>query len=221
MIQLDHVTKFYPTKNGRKYILKDVSAIFPKGKSVGVFGRNGTGKSTFVRLLGRIDYPNSGRILVDGTMSWPMALSGGFQGSLSGRDNAKFVCRVHGDSEKIIREKLAFIEAFAEIGEYFDERVSSYSSGMRSRLAFAVSMAFDFDYYLMDEVTAVGDPRFKVKARETLEAKREKSSVIFVSHNVGEIKRICDIGIYIEDGQLRVYDDINEAAERYQNMIKG
>lgn len=221
MIELKQVTKFYPTKSGRKYILDNVSATFPTGKNIGVFGRNGTGKSTLLRLLGGIDFPNSGEINIKGTISWPMGLSGGIQGSLTGRENARFVCRVHGESEKSVKEKIEFIYEFSELAEYFDEPVGGYSSGMRSRLTFGMSMAFDFDYYLMDEITAVGDARFKEKARAALNAKRENANVIFVSHNIGEIKRICDIGLYVENGKLNIYDDIDEAAQRYQQMIKG
>ena len=221
MIYMEQVTKYYPTASGRRYILKDVTQTLPENKNIGVFGRNGTGKSTLLKLLGGIDYPNSGKITIKGSMSWPMALSGGIQGSLTGRDNARFVCRVYGDNEKVLNKKVSFIHEFSELDEFFDEPVKTYSSGMRSRLAFAISMAFDFDYYLMDEVTAVGDARFKEKARAALNEKREKSNVIFVSHNIGEIKRICDIGMYIEDGQLKIYDDLDEAAARYKKMIQG
>ncbi len=221
MIRLENVTKYYPTRSGRHYILKNVSATLPEGKNIGVFGRNGTGKSTLLRLLGGIDFPSEGKISIKGSISWPMGLGSGMQGSLTGRENAKFVCRIYGDSEKVTKEKIQFIHEFSELGDFFDEPIKGYSSGMRSRLTFGISMAFDFDYYLMDEITAVGDARFKHKAKAALDKKRETSNVIFVSHSISEIKRICDVGIYIEDGQIKIYNDLNEAAKRYQQMIKG
>lgn len=220
MITLDNVSKYYPTKSGRHYVLRNVNAVFPQGKSIGVFGRNGTGKSTLLRLLGGIDFPDTGKIKTDSSISWPMGLQGGYQGSLTGRENAQFVCRIYGKNTAQVKEKIAFIKNFSELGRYFDEPVNRYSSGMRSRLAFATSMAFTFDYYLMDELTAVGDPAFKKKCQEALEERKDQSNVIFVSHAVAEIKRLCDIGIFIENGSLLIYNDINEAADRYQRLIK-
>ncbi|PVZ70252.1 ABC transporter ATP-binding protein [Pelagibaculum spongiae] len=220
MIELKNVTKYYPTPDGRKYVLKDVSAVFPPGKNIGIFGANGTGKSTLMKLLGKIDYPSSGEINVTGSISWPMGLAGGFQGSMTGRDNARFVCRIYGDSEQTIKEKLAFIHDFSEIGDYFDMPIKSYSSGMRSRLSFAVSMAFDFDYYLIDELTAVGDDRFKKKSAAAMKAKRESGNVIFVSHSMYELKNICDVGVYMRQGEMCIFDDINDAVTAYQDEMK-
>lgn len=216
MIKLTRVTKYYPTPNGRKYILKDVSLDIPGGKNIGVFGRNGTGKSTLLRLLGKIDYPNQGRIEVKGSLSWPMGLSGGYQGSLSGRDNASFVCRIYGDNENEVAEKVAFVHEFSELADYFDMPVNSYSSGMRSRLSFAVSMAFDFDYYLIDELTAVGDAQFKKKSQQALEEKKGRANVIHVSHNPGQLKKQCDIGIFLHEGKLHCYENMDEAIAAYQ-----
>lgn len=215
MIELNNVTKYYPTKQGKHYVLKDVSAVFPDKKSVGILGRNGTGKSTLMRLIGGIEFPNHGTIKSTNTISWPMALSGGYQGSLSGRDNARLVCKVYGKTRNQTEKALDFILEFSELGKYFDEPVKSYSSGMRSRLGFATSMAFKFDYYLMDEVTSVGDPGFREKAAQALENRISEANVIFVSHNTAEIARLCDIGVFIVDNKLVVYEDVQEAIERY------
>ncbi len=216
MIRMSGVTKFYPTPGGKKYILRDISLDLPERRNIGILGRNGMGKSTVLRLLGGIDYPNKGQIQTSGSISWPMGLMGGVQKSLTGRDNARFVCRIYGNNEPEVNRKIAFILEFSELGNYFDMPVNTYSSGMRSRLSFATSMAFDFDIYLIDEITAVGDQRFKEKSRAALEEKKNKSNIIKVSHNMPEILRDCDLGIYMENGQMTVYEDIEEAVATYK-----
>ncbi|MBL3527804.1 MAG: ABC transporter ATP-binding protein [gamma proteobacterium endosymbiont of Lamellibrachia anaximandri] len=216
MINLENVTKFYPTPKGRKYILRDVNIEFPPKCNIAILGRNGMGKSTLLRLLGGIDYPNRGHIRSEGRISWPMGLSGGVQGSMSGRDNARFVCRIYGDSEDEVERKIEYIHEFTELGDYFDMPVKTYSNGMRARLSFATSMAFDFDIYLMDEITAVGDQRFKQKSRAALQEKKDKANIIKVSHNMQELIRDCDVGIYLEKGQMLLYEDIEEAVAIYQ-----
>lgn len=218
MIELDNVSKYYPTPQGRKYVLRHTSVKFPSKKNIGVFGANGTGKSTLLRLLGRIDYPNEGFVHVTGSMSWPMGLSGGYQGSMTGRENASFICRIYGDSRETIKDKLLFIQAFAELGDYFDMPVKTYSSGMKSRLAFSVSMAFDFDYYLIDELTAVGDAKFRKKSKQALEAKKASANYIFVSHNLNELKQQCDIGVFLNQGRLYVHNNIDDAISAYHEV---
>ena len=218
MITLSNVTKYYPTKHGRKYVLRNVSQTLPSGVNIGVFGANGTGKSTLLKLLGSADFPSHGSIDSDCSISWPMGLTGGFQGSLTGRDNAKFVCHVYGANQREIREKLAFIQEFAEIGEYFDMPVKTYSTGMRARLTFGVSMAFDFDVYLIDELTAVGDKRFREKSKAALEAKKAKANFIMASHNIESLVRQCDVGMFIRAGELYVYHDIEQAVLEYNKV---
>jgi len=216
MIRMENVTKFYASPKGRKYVLRDVSLEFPSMCNIGILGRNGMGKSTLLRLLGGIDYPNRGHIHIDGSISWPMGLQGGVQGSLSGRDNARFVCRIFGDNEQEVERKIDFILEFSELGDYFDMPVKTYSNGMRARLSFATSMAFDFDIYLMDEITAVGDQRFKEKSRAALQEKKDKAKIIKVSHNMQELIRDCDVGIYLEDGNMHIFDDIEAAVAAYR-----
>lgn len=216
MIRLDNVTKYYPTPRGRRYVLKEVSATFPEC-NIGIFGRNGSGKSTLLRLLGKIDYPSRGRIVVDRSVSWPMGLAAGLQGSLTGRDNAQFVCRIYGSSEKEVRKRIGFIHEWSELGDYFDMPVKTYSSGMKARLSFATSMAFDFDIYLLDEITSVGDQRFRKKSREALEEKKGKANFIKVSHNLQELVRECDIGVFVDKGELTIFEDIEKAVEAHQS----
>ncbi|WP_313666608.1 ABC transporter ATP-binding protein, partial [Atlantibacter hermannii] len=187
MIKIENLTKSYRTPQGRHYVFKNLNLELPSGKSVALIGRNGAGKSTLLRMIGGIDRPDSGRIVTDKTISWPVGLSGGFQGSLTGRENVKFVARLYAKKEEL-KEKIEFVEDFAELGKYFDMPIKTYSSGMKSRLGFGLSMAFKFDYYLVDEVTAVGDARFKQKCIELFNQKRHSSDLLMVSHSLNSLK---------------------------------
>ncbi|MGV8824484.1 MAG: ABC transporter ATP-binding protein [Methylibium petroleiphilum] len=219
MIELSHVTKSYPTPHGRRYVFRDLSFRFPDDASIGLIGPNGAGKSTLMRLLGGIDAPDHGRVVSDVNISWPVGLSGGMQGALSGRDNVRFVCRIYGAVGKAMRKKMAEVEAFAEIGEYFDLPVKSYSSGMRSRLAFGLSMAFDFDYYLIDEVMAVGDAQFRTKCQAAFKSRLEKANLILVSHNMRDIREWCDVVVLIKNGGATLYEDVEAGILAYQGPI--
>ncbi|AJI47199.1 ABC transporter ATP-binding protein [Francisella philomiragia] len=216
MIQLVNATKFYNIRGYKHYILKDVSYTFPKGKSIGILGRNGAGKSTFLRMLGGLEYPNSGKIITTSSISWPVGLIAGFQGSLTARENIKFVCRIHNKSRREMKQIEEYVYDFAEIGEFFDMPVKSYSSGMRARINFGLSMAFDFDYYLIDEVSGVGDPQFGKKSKAIFEEKKKKACVIVVSHNMKEIKTHCDIAVVLENGKINIFDDMDKAIALYQ-----
>jgi len=220
LIKLDNVTKFFKTKKGKKYILKNVSMIIPEGVNVGILGINGAGKSTFLRILGGIDFPNSGKVISNKTFSWPMGLAGGFQGSMTGRQNVKFVARIFGRDNKEIKEIIEFVKDFSELGDYFDMPIKTYSSGMKSRLNFGLSLAFDFDYILIDETLSVGDSRFKKKSKEALMKKIEKSNVLMVSHSMSDLKNICDVGIVLNNGNVTYFDDINDAIKVYQELNK-
>jgi capsular polysaccharide transport system ATP-binding protein len=216
MIELKNLTKSYRTRNGRRYVFRDLSFTFPPRANIGLIGRNGAGKSTLLRLLGGIDTPDTGEVLTDVSISWPVALAGGFVSALTARDNCEFVCRVNGASGAEMREKMAFIQAFAEIGEYFELPIQSFSTGMRSRVAFGLSMAFDFDYYLIDEVMAVGDPHFKGKSRMVLLERLEHSNLILTSHNMADIRQFCDIVVHVDRGQAVIYEDIEAGINAYQ-----
>ncbi len=217
MIALDSVSKWYPTRNGRRYVLRDVTVRLPAGRHLALLGANGAGKSTLLRLIGGIDYPSTGTIRSEARISWPVGLTGGFQGSLTGRENVRFVCRINGVAERAaMRAKLDFVEDFAGIGTYFDEPVKTYSAGMRARVGFALSMAFDFDYYLIDEVLSVGDQAFRAKCQEELAARRGRCTFIVASHNLNTVRQICETGAIVRDGGVVLYDDIGEAVDAYQ-----
>jgi capsular polysaccharide transport system ATP-binding protein len=217
MIELQGLTKSYRLASGeRRYIFRDLNFAFPEGANIGLIGRNGAGKSTLLRLIGGIDTPDRGQVVTDKRISWPMGLSGGLQGSLTGRDSVKFVCRIYGALGDEMREKIRFVQDFAEIGDYFDQPVKTYSSGMRARLNFGLSWAFDFDYYLMDEIGAVGDARFKQKSRQLMEARIGSSNVIMVSHAMNEIARLCQVVVLVNDGQALLYEDVEAGIQAYQ-----
>lgn len=214
MIIFDNVSKYYPTKSGRKYVLKDVSLELPTDKSIALLGPNGAGKSTLIKLISGADAPNRGKITSDKRISWPLGLSVGLQGSMTGRENVRFVARINGYRQTHIIE--SFVEEFAEIGRYYDEPIKTYSSGMRSRVSFGLSMAFDFDVLLIDEITSVGDQRFKDKSKKLLAEKREKSKVIMVSHDTKTLQEFCDIGIVVKEQNLTVHSTVDDAIKDYR-----
>jgi capsular polysaccharide transport system ATP-binding protein len=193
-----------------------LSFDIPTGVSVGIIGRNGAGKSTLMRLLSAVDLPDSGKIHTRGQLSWPVGLRGGMQKNLTGRDNVKFVCRIHGVRRADMQDKIRYVQDFADIGVYFDQPVSTYSSGMVARLAFGTSMAFDFDYYLIDEVMAVGDIEFRKKSREVFKVRLKDSKVILVSHNMKLIRELCDVVVHLHRGQATVYDDASKGIAAYR-----
>ena len=215
MFELRNVTKSYLTPKGGRYVFRNLSLAIPPGRNIGLIGRNGAGKSTLMRLLGGADVPDSGTIVTDRSISWPVGLAGGFQGSMSGRDNIKFVCRVYGAEGEAMREKIRYVQEFAEIGTWIDEPIKTYSSGMRSRVAFGLSMAFDFDYYLIDEVMSVGDAQFKRKCRKVFRQKLKTSNIVLVSHSMSEISKLCDIVLFVKDGDIEIYEDVMEGIKAY------
>jgi len=220
MIIINDVHKRYQTERGpSKWILQGVNLTLPTNVSVGLIGANGAGKSTLLRIIGGVDQPNKGHVERHCQVSWPMGFGGGLQGSLTGRQNAKFVCRIHGHEDDI-PERLAYIQDFAEIGDAFDMPVKSYSSGMKSRLQFGLSLAFDFDVYISDEVTSTGDASFRQKAANAFEKLADHSSLIMVSHSEGTLKQFCSAGIFIADGKAHWFDQIDDALSAYKKSIQ-
>lgn len=217
MIRLLSVTKSYRTNRGRKYVFRDLTVDIPANKNVAIIGKNGAGKSTLMRLLGGQDAPDSGRIITDKTISWPVGLSGGFQGSLTGRQNVKFVARVHGAVGDRMTEVVRYVQEFADIGEYFDQPVNTYSSGMRGRVAFGLSFAFDFDYYLVDEAMSVGDAHFKRKAAEAFNSRIGQAHLLLVTHGMSQVRTMCDMVLLLKDGKLVAYDDVEEGIAAYSH----
>ena len=220
MIELKNVSKFFRTKQGKKYILKDMSIVIPSKKNIGILGRNGTGKSTIMRMLGQIEFPNKGSITSSQSFSWPLGLSSGFVGNMSAKSNVKFVCRLYGKSQKEIIKVVNFVKEFSELGDYFEMPIKTYSSGMKARLSFGLSLSFDFDYLLIDETLSVGDAKFRKKSKEALLTKIEKCNVLLVSHDMGTLRDICDVGIVVDNGKVKYFDNIDGAIDEYARINK-
>jgi capsular polysaccharide transport system ATP-binding protein len=215
MIEVKDVYKKYKNSN-RGWVLENINLNIPKNVSVGLIGKNGAGKSTLLRLIAGMDEPDKGTIKRLCKVSWPIGLSGGLQGSMTGRQNVKFVARIHG-FESSVEKVIDYVESFSEIGEAFDQPVKTYSSGMKARLAFGLSLAFDFDVYISDEATAVGDRAFRNKAIQAFKDRVSKSSLIIVSHSEGILKELCQAGIYVRDGEAIWFDDIHDALNAYHS----
>lgn len=215
MIVLENVTKLYPVKHGSRTVLDNINLTLAQGEKIGILGRNGAGKSTLVRILGGVEKPTSGRILRNMSISWPLALSSAFQGSLTGADNVRFVSRVYNAN---YAKAMEVVEDFAELGKYLYEPVKVYSSGMRSRLAFAISLAIEFDCYLIDEVLSVGDANFHRKCEIELFEKRADRAMIIVSHELHNIKEYCNRSAVLDKGKLTVFDDIDMSLEVYSSL---
>ena len=216
MIEFQNVSKRYKTRDGWSTVLSNINFKLEKGQKLGILGRNGAGKSTFIRLVSGVEPPTSGRIQRSMSVSWPLAFSGGFQGSLTGIDNVRFICRVYDADYAYVR---AYVEEFAELGKYMYEPVKSYSSGMRARLAFALTMAIEFDCYLIDEVMAVGDAKFRSKSRQELFEIRSDRAIISVSHSESEIRKICTKAAVLVGGEMSSCLDVDDAIQLYQSTI--
>lgn len=217
MIHLENVSKSYLANGHRKVLLDNVSLTLPRGRSVALLGRNGAGKSTLLAMIGGAIEPDAGSISYDVQVSWPLGFGGFFQGSLTGAQNARFVARIYGlDTD----EMLASVARFSELGHFLHMPVRTYSSGMRARLAFATSMAVNFDVYLIDEITSVGDSSFKRKSALAFREKSGQADIIMVSHSVGALRQFCEAGIVLERGTMTFYDDLDEAIAHHEaNMV--
>ena len=215
MIALENVSKFYTVEGQRRYVLKDQSVTFESGHSYGLLGVNGAGKSTTVRLLSGIEMPSTGRVRRSQRVSWPLGFSDGFNPNLSGRENLKFVARAYGEDP---HQVLAFVAEFSELGTYLNQPVRTYSTGMSARLAFGLSMAIEFDCYLIDEVVSVGDARFQKRCADVFEAKRAGAGLIMVTHDMGMLTRFCDRAFVLVDGALLPFYRIEEAITTYMRL---
>ena len=218
MIVLENLTKSFPTPNGRKFVARAANLTIPRGQAVALLGRNGAGKSTMLRMISGNMNPDGGRIHIHGTVSFPVGFAGSFHRDLTGAQNARFVARIYGvDTDEL----LDFVADFAGLGGHLHMPVRSYSSGMRSRLAFGISMALHFDTYLVDEVTSVGDSAFRRKSAAVFKARMQHSSAIVVTHSLIEVRNLCTAGAVLEDGEITYFDDVEQAiALHVANMKK-
>lgn len=219
MIRLENLTKIFTLDGQRKVVLQDVNIEFPTGVSVGLLGRNGAGKSTLLQMIAGTMDPTAGRIVSSGSISWPVGFAGSFHPELTGIQNTRFIGRIYGaDTDELVD----FVEDFAGLGMHFRLPLKTYSSGMRSRLAFGVSMGIPFDTYLVDEVTSVGDAAFKLKSSQVFLSRMKTAGAFVVSHSMGMIRELCQVGVVLEDGQMHYYDNLNAAiAHHERNMLGG
>lgn len=215
MISCENLRKSYPAGHARNEVLKGINLSISKGDRVALLGRNGAGKSTLIKQIGGVELPDSGRIVRTMTTSWPIGFNGGFQGSLTGYDNARFIARIYGHKYTDIRE---FVEEFTELGEALRRPVKTYSSGMRARLAFALSLAIEFDCYLIDEVILVGDAKFHRKCHDELFEKRGDRAMVIASHDMQIVNEVCDRAVILRDGVAHEFSSVEQAIAVYQSL---
>ena len=215
MIELQHVYKSYPLKEGKHVVLNDINLRIEEGRNLAILGLNGAGKSTLIRIIGGAEPPDSGRVIRTSRVSWPIGFSGGFHGSLTGRENLRFVSRIYGaDIKKVTK----YVEDFAELGPYLDMPIKTYSSGMKSKLAFGLSMAISFDFYLIDEAFSVGDAAFREKAAKALKERTAQSTLIFVSHSTAAVRQACVCGAVLNAGTLVYFPVLEDAIKHYSEI---
>lgn len=213
MIRLENVTKTFVVNGQSKTVMRNVSLDLPTGATIGLLGRNGAGKSTLMNIIGGNMDPSSGQVLTDGTISYPVGFSGSFHGDLTGAQNTRFVARLYGvDTDTLVD----FVQDFAEIGKHFHLPIRTYSSGMKSRLSFGISMGIPFDFYLIDEVTSVGDAAFRQKSTELFHDRMQYAGALFCSHSIKMVRELCDLGAVMEGGELTLFEDVEEAIAQHQ-----
>lgn len=216
MIYMLGVQKSYPAVNGRRTVLHPTTLAIPTNRAVALLGQNGAGKSTLLRMLAGVELPDHGEIIRDARISWPIGFGGAVHGTMTGRQNAAFLANLYGLPPE---ETIAFVEEFAELGEYFDMPARTYSSGMRARLNFGLSFAVDFDCYLVDEALATGDKRFRQKSLEAFRARRARSGLLFISHNPKTVKEFCEMGIVLHNGNLVPFENLHDAVQFYETVV--
>lgn len=215
MITCQNLYKSYMHGGHKKQVLSNVNLTVNKGERIALLGRNGAGKSTLIKLIGGVELPTSGKIKREMTLSWPLGFGGGFQGSLTGYDNARFIARIYQRHYSEIRD---YVEEFTELGGQLKMPVKTYSSGMRARLAFALSLAIEFDCYLIDEIILVGDQNFHQKCHQELFEKRADRTMILASHNMEIIREVCSRAVIIHKGQANIYTDMEQALDIYSHL---
>jgi len=217
VLAFENISKSYTVNGVKKQIFKDLSVEFPSDKNIAILGKNGAGKSTMMRLLAGSEPPDSGRVIREGRISWPLGFAGGFNGSMTGLENVRFVSRIYGqDTKKVVD----YVEDFAELGKSLHLPIKTYSSGMKARLAFGLSMAVDFDIYLIDEITAVGDSNFRKKSSDAFKTKLNDKQIILVSHSETTIREYCNGGVLVNNKEVHAYQDIDTLFSQYHNTIQ-
>jgi capsular polysaccharide transport system ATP-binding protein len=215
MIAFENVTKAYHIRKFHKHVFTDLNFEIQKGESIGICGANGAGKSTLMRMIAGVEYPTSGKVRRSMSTSWPIGYASCFLPSLTGADNSRFIARIYDQDEQAV---IDFVEDFAQLGAYLYQPVGTYSAGMNARLAFGISLAIDFECYLVDEVTGAGDERFRIRCEEALLHRRDTATLIMISHDPGTLRQYCRRGAVVYGGSLVFYDSIDEANEVHHRL---
>lgn len=215
MIRVEQICKSYRLGHREKLVLRDINLTVEPGERIALLGRNGAGKTTLIKLIGGVEMPTSGRVVRNISCSWPLGFNGGFQGSLTGYDNARFIARIYGRSYGEMKD---FVEEFTELGEQLAMPVKTYSSGMRARLAFALSIAIEFDCYLIDEVIMVGDQNFQAKCHSELFERRRDRAMVLATHSPDFVRQLCNRAFVIHEGTGTLYEDVGEALAVYASL---
>lgn len=215
MLELRDVWKAYETLGRERFVLRGISARFQTGDAIGILGRNGAGKSTLIRLVSGLESPTRGEIRRNMSVSWPLGFGGAVHGAITGADNCRFLARIYGKSPSWVE---SFVEEFAELGDHFRMPVHTYSTGMHGRLAFGLSMAIDFDCYLIDEAIAAGDARFTARCVAALEERRKRSTLLMVSHQDGLLRSFCNSAAILHEGKLTFHEDLDQAIAAYHAL---
>lgn len=216
MIEFQDISKGFWVQGKYLPVIRNLNLNLPSGKSLALLGRNGAGKSTLLSMVAGTMRPDTGQVVSDGSISFTVGYAGSFHGDMTGAQNTRFVARIYGvDSDELTD----FVEDFAEIGKHFHMPVRTYSSGMKSRLAFGVSMGIKFDTYLIDEATATGDASFRKKSKAFFRERMTHSSAIMVSHSMEDIRNFCDAGLVLHEGQIEVFENVEDAIARHQEIL--
>lgn len=218
MIFMLDVEKTYATIGGPRVVLNPTTLAIPTHRSVALIGKNGAGKSTLLRLLAGVEFPDRGTIIRKARISWPIGYGGAVHNTMTGRQNVAFVANLYGLPAA---ETIEFVEEFSELGDYFDMPAGTYSSGMRARLNFGLSFAVDFDCYLVDEALSTGDKRFRQKSFDAFQKRRERSGLLFISHNPKTVRQYCDMGIVLHNGNLVPFENLQDAIHFYETVVLG
>ncbi len=216
MVRFENLSKSFRVLGRRKMVIDRINFTLPTGRTLALLGRNGSGKSTLLGLIAGTIRPDSGRIVSNGSISWPVGLGGAFHPELTGAQNVRFLARVYGVETEAL---MAFVEDFSELGQQFHMPLRSYSTGMRSRLVFGAAMGIRFDTYLVDEVTAVGDAAFRRKSRAVFRHRVANRTAVMVSHNMRDIRDYCDAALILEDGRLTYFEDIDTAIRQHEARL--
>ena len=216
MIEFQDISKGFWVRGEYQPVIRNLNLTLPSGRSLALLGRNGAGKSTLLNMVAGTMRPDTGQVVSDGSISFKVGYAGSFHPDMTGAQNTRFVARIYGVDTNELSD---FVEDFAEIGKHFEMPVRTYSSGMKSRLAFGISMGIPFDTYLIDEVTATGDARFKRKSRGIFRERMKKSSAIMVSHSMKDIRGFCDAGLVLHEGKIEIYDEVNDAIKRHEKLL--